>query len=72
MIVGVHFLPMAISFGPRLLVLGVICIAVAIAGLSLPGLPSEAFLVTDALSKLVIGLWLLSDLSRRSTLANAA
>lgn len=72
MIVGVHFLPMAISFGPRLLVLGVICIAVATAGLSLPGLPSEAFLLTDALSKLVIGLWLFSDLSRRSTLTNAA
>jgi len=45
MIVGVHFLPMAISFGPRLLVLGIICISVAVAGLSLPGVPSEAFLL---------------------------
>ena len=27
MIVGMHFLPMAISFGPRVLVLGAICIA---------------------------------------------
>ncbi len=72
MIVGVHFLPMAINFGPRLLVLGIVCIAISIVGLSLPGLPREAFLLMDALSKLVIGLWLFSDLSRRSTLANTA
>ena len=69
MIVGVHFLPMAISFGPRVLVLGAICIAISIAGLNLPGLPGQAFLLMDALAKLVIGLWLLSDLSRRSRLA---
>jgi hypothetical protein len=72
MIVGVHFLPMAISFGPRLLVLGFICIAIAIAGLSLPSVPGEAFLLMDAFAKLVIGLWLLSDLSRRSVLRSAA
>jgi hypothetical protein len=68
MIVGVHFLPMAISFGPRLLMLGAICITISIAGLSLPGLPTEVFLLMDALAKLVIGLWLFSDLSRRSAL----
>ena len=72
MIVGVHFLPMAISFGPRLLVLGAICIAISIAGLSFPRLPGEAFLLMDASAKLVIGFWLFSDLFRRSTLANAA
>lgn len=72
MIVGVHFLPMAISFGPGLLVLGAICIAISIAGLSLSGLPGETFLLMDAVAKLVIGLWLFSDLSRRSTLANEA
>ena len=71
MIVGVHFLPMAISFGPRLLALGAFCIAVSVAGLSFPALPSEVCLLTDALGKLVIGLWLFSDRWRHSTLANA-
>jgi hypothetical protein len=66
MIVGVHFLPMAISFGPRLLALGAICIAISIAGLNLAGVPGEVFLLMDAVSKLVIGLWLFSDLFRRS------
>jgi hypothetical protein len=64
--------PMAISFGPRLLVVGAICIAISIAGLSFPRLPGELFLLMDASAKLVIGLWLFSDLFRRSTLANAA
>ena len=72
MIVGVHFLPMAISFGPRLLVLGAVCIAIAIAGLSFSRVPGEAFLLVDASAKLAIGLWLFSDLFRRSTLANVA
>jgi hypothetical protein len=72
MIVGVHFLPMAISFGPRLLVLGAICIAISISGLSLPGVPGQVFLLMDASAKLVIGLWLFSDLSRRSRLVSAA
>lgn len=65
MIVGVHFLPMAISFGPRLLLLGAICIAISIAGLNLPSVPGEIFLLVDASSKLMIGLWLFSD--RRPT-----
>jgi hypothetical protein len=64
MIVGMHFLPMAISFGPRLLALGVFCIAVATAGLSFPALPSEVCLLLDGLAKLSIGLWLFSDLRR--------
>ena len=72
MIVGVHFLPMAISFGPRMLMVGAICIAIAIAGLSFPKLPGEAFLLMDASAKLVIGLWLFSDLIRSSTLARRA
>jgi hypothetical protein len=71
MIVGVHFLPMAISFGPRLFVLGTICIVISVADLSFSGLPTEAFLVMDALAKLVIGVWLFSDLFRRSALGSA-
>ena len=72
MIVGVHFLPMAVSFGPRLLLLGAICIAISIGGLSFPGLPREVLLLLDAMAKLVVGVWMFSDLSRRSRLANAA
>ncbi len=72
MIVGVHFLPMAISFGPRLLALGAICIAISVAGLTLPGIPAEAFLLMDGSAKLVIGAWLFSELSRRPAVATAA
>jgi hypothetical protein len=61
MIVGVHFLPMAISFGPRLLALGAICIANAIAGLLLTAVPYEAFGLFDGFAKLAFGIWLLSD-----------
>jgi hypothetical protein len=62
MIVGVHFLPMAISFGPRLLALGAICIAIAIAGLNLRGSPAEIFLLMDGAAKLAFGVWLFSDI----------
>ena len=61
MIVGVHFLPMAISFGPRLLALGAICIANAIVGLLLPAVPYEAFGLFDGFAKLAFGIWLFFD-----------
>jgi hypothetical protein len=61
MIVGVHFLPMAISFGPRLLVLGAFCIVISISGLFLSNVPSELFLLLDGAAKLLFGLWLFSD-----------
>lgn len=61
MIVGVHFLPMAICFGPRMLLLGSICIALATIGLTFPGLRVEPLLILDALAKLGTGLWMLSD-----------
>jgi len=61
MIVGAHFLPMAMSFGPRLLGLGSICIGSAVAGLLLPTVPYEAFALVDGFAKLAFGLWLFSD-----------
>jgi hypothetical protein len=59
-IVGVHFVPMAISFGPLLLALGVGCIATAAVGLMMPSVPYEVFGVIDGMLKVAIGAWLLS------------
>jgi hypothetical protein len=72
MIVGVHFLPMAICFGPRMLLLGTICIALASTGLVFPSLRVEPLLIVDALAKLAIGLWMFSDRYQRSGTKNAA
>lgn len=58
-IVGVHFLPMAVSFGPRFGVVGVLCIVNASAGLILGGVPSEVFLLADGALKVGFGIWLL-------------
>ena len=58
MIVGIHFLPMALCFGPRMLLLGGACIANAMVGLLLPHLPYEIFGLLDGCFKLGFGLWL--------------
>jgi hypothetical protein len=58
MIVGIHFLPMALSFGPRMLLLGTACIANAVLGLLLQDLPYEIFGVLDGCLKVGFGLWL--------------
>jgi len=58
MIVGVHFLPMAISFGPRFGVVGILCIVNASAGLILGSASSDIFLLADGALKVGFGLWL--------------
>ncbi len=58
MIVGVHFLPMAISFGPKFGALGILCIVNALAGLLLSSLPREPFLLIDGALKVGFGIWL--------------
>lgn len=58
MIVGVHFLPMAISFGPEFGIAGILCMVNALAGLILSGLPSELFLLVDGALKIGFGMWL--------------
>jgi len=63
--VGIHFLPMAISFGPQLLLLGGACIANAAVGLLLADVPFEVFGVVDGLLKVGVGTWLLSSSARR-------
>ena len=59
MIVGVHFLPMTVSFGPLLLLLGGACISNAALGLLLPEVPFELFGFVDGALKLVVGVGLL-------------
>jgi hypothetical protein len=60
-IVGFHFLPMAIAFGPRFLLLGLACIANAVAGLFLPDVPYEVFGLLDGFMKLGVGVWSLAS-----------
>ena len=59
-IVGVHFLPMAVAFGPRMLLLGGACIATALVGLALPSVPYEVFGIVDGALKVGFGAWLFS------------
>jgi hypothetical protein len=56
-IVGIHFLPMSLSFGPRFFVLGAACIANAAAGLVFSHLPYELFGLVDGLLKVGVGVW---------------
>lgn len=56
-IVGIHFLPMSICFGPRFLVLGVACIVNAGLGLLMPELPYELFGLLDGVLKVSFGVW---------------
>jgi hypothetical protein len=56
-IVGVHFIPMSLCFGPRFLVLGVACIANAGLGLLAAGIPYEVFGLVDGILKLSFGVW---------------
>ena len=55
-IVGVHFLPMAVAFGPMCLTLGVVLCLCSGAGLWLrPGLPLNGLWTADGLLKIAFG-----------------
>lgn len=58
MIVGIHFLPMAICFGPRLAIVGLLCIVNGLIGLVLNNVSSDLFLLVDGALKVGFGLWL--------------
>jgi hypothetical protein len=60
LIVGIHFLPMALTFGPIMLALGSACIANAVLGLLFPTTAYEVFGIIDGGLKLGFGLWLLA------------
>lgn len=71
MIVGLHFMPMAICFGPWLLALGVGCIATAASGLMMPGVPYEVFGILDGMLKVAVGARLLSSKPHSASHATA-
>lgn len=58
LIVGIHFLPMAISFGPRFGILGLLCVVNALTALVLIGAVNEIFLFVDGVLKFGFGVWL--------------
>lgn len=60
-IVGVHFLPMAVCFGPRFAIVGILCIVNGLAGLVLNNVSSELFLIVDGALKVGFGLWLFKN-----------
>jgi hypothetical protein len=56
LIVGVHFVPMGICFGPLFPLLGGACIANAALGLLLPTVPYELFGLVDGALKVLVGI----------------
>jgi hypothetical protein len=56
MIVGIHFAPMAVAFGPVFVLLSGACMANAALGLMLPAAPYELFGLVDGALKVVVGL----------------
>ena len=65
-IVGLHFLPMAIVFGPRMLFLGTACIVNAAIGFVAPVVPFSLISVVDGVLKVGFGMWMLSTKRLRS------
>jgi hypothetical protein len=57
-IVGVHFIPMYWTFGPRILVLGLLSAATAATGLVSHQAPFALFASADAVLKIGFGIWL--------------
>ncbi|WP_157244901.1 DUF6609 family protein [Nonomuraea typhae] len=54
-VVGVHFLPMGLAHGPLIVVLGLLLMANAVAGLKLTRVPMQVFGILDALLKMGFG-----------------
>src|SRR5438132_10671432 len=63
LVVGIHFLIIAMAQGKLLVVLGVACVANAILGLWLPQVPLVVFWFIDGLMKIVVGAWMLSTIT---------
>jgi hypothetical protein len=60
LVVGSHFLIIAIAQGRMLLLLGVLCIVNALIGLWVPNVPLLIFWLIDGLLKIIVGGWMLS------------
>jgi hypothetical protein len=63
-IVGVHFLPMGLTFGPEVAALGVLCTINAVAGIVFPDVPFSGTALLDGTLKVVFGAWLFLAASR--------
>jgi hypothetical protein len=57
----VHFLPMLVTHGWRIVALGVVCTAVALIGLAVPALPFLALAMVDAAAKIITGASMLAE-----------
>jgi hypothetical protein len=70
-IVGVHFLPMGLTFGPEVAALGVLCMINAAAGFAFPAVPFSGTALLDGTLKVVFGAWLFLAASRSARLRPA-
>jgi hypothetical protein len=57
-IVGLHFLPMSVAFGPRVLLLGAACIANGALGFVAPAVPFALVALVDGILKITVGAWM--------------
>ena len=57
-IVGLHFLPMSVAFGPRMLLLGIACIANGAIGFLVPAVPFALVAFIDGILKITVGTWM--------------
>jgi hypothetical protein len=60
LVVGSHFLIIAVAQGRLLLLLGILCILNAIIGLWSPKVPLVIFWFIDGMLKVMVGAWMLS------------
>ncbi len=60
LVVGSHFLIIALAQGRMLLLLGVLCIVNALIGLWMPHVPLLIFWLIDGILKIIVGAWMLS------------
>lgn len=60
-IVGMHFLPMAVCFGPRFAIAGILCIINGFVGLMVSEVSSDLFLLVDGVLKFGFGSWILKN-----------
>jgi len=67
-IVGLHFIPMALAFGPRMLVLGLVCMANAGLGLAAASMPFLVIGLVDGALKVAFGGWMLLTKERGAPL----
>jgi len=63
-VVGTHFLPMTLAFGPRMLLLGALCIANAVLGLAFASISLFAVVLVDGTLKTAFGMWMLQTKSQ--------